>query len=88
MDGPKKVAIGCQGGGMHAAFEVGVLIEILKDIRENETLKDARDNKRFELVGLSGTSAGALCPALRMKRSTSSTTSGRTSLPEPAPRLR
>jgi NTE family protein len=61
MDGPKKVAIGCQGGGMHAAFEVGVLIEILKDIRENETLKDARDNKRFELVGLSGTSAGALC---------------------------
>ena len=48
----KKIAIGCQGGGMHAAFEVGVLTEILKDIR---------DNKRFELVGLSGTSAGALC---------------------------
>jgi NTE family protein len=52
MDGPKKVAIGCQGGGMHAAFEVGVLTEILKDIR---------DNKQIELVGLSGTSAGALC---------------------------
>ena len=52
MDGPKKVAIGCQGGGMHAAFEVGVLTEILKDIR---------DKKRIELVGLSGTSAGALC---------------------------
>jgi NTE family protein len=49
---PKKVAIGCQGGGMHAAFEVGVLTEILKDIR---------DNKGIELVGLSGTSAGALC---------------------------
>jgi len=52
MDGPKKVAIGCQGGGMHAAFGVGVLTEILKDIR---------DNKQIELVGLSGTSAGALC---------------------------
>jgi NTE family protein len=49
---PKKIAIGCQGGGMHAAFEVGVLTEILKDIR---------DTSRFELVGLSGTSAGALC---------------------------
>jgi NTE family protein len=49
---PKKVAIGCQGGGMHAAFEVGVLAEVLKDIR---------DTKRIELVGLSGTSAGALC---------------------------
>jgi NTE family protein len=47
-----KVAIACQGGGMHAAFEVGVLTEILKDIHER---------KRIELVGLSGTSAGALC---------------------------
>jgi NTE family protein len=46
-----KVAVGCQGGGMHAAFGVGVLTEILKDIR---------DKKQFELVGLSGTSAGAL----------------------------
>jgi len=47
----KKVAVACQGGGMHAAFEVGVLTEILKDCEKN----------RFELVGLSGTSAGALC---------------------------
>jgi len=47
----KKVAVGCQGGGMHAAFEVGVLTEILKDVAK----------KKFELVGLSGTSAGALC---------------------------
>src|SRR6266487_6876443 len=46
-----KVAVACQGGGMHAAFEVGVLTEILKDIR---------DKNRFELVGLSGTSSGAL----------------------------
>jgi NTE family protein len=47
-----KVAVACQGGGMHAAFTVGVLDEILKDLDENN---------RFELVGLSGTSAGALC---------------------------
>lgn len=48
----KKIAIACQGGGTHAAFEVGVLTEILKDMQEK---------KRFDLVGLSGTSAGALC---------------------------
>ena len=47
-----KVAVACQGGGMHAGFEIGVLSEILEDINERE---------RFELVGLSGTSAGALC---------------------------
>jgi NTE family protein len=51
-DKPKKVAVGCQGGGMHAAFEVGVLAKILEDIDQK---------KQFELVGLSGTSAGALC---------------------------
>ena len=51
-DAGPKVAIACQGGGTHAAFEVGVLSEILKDIHERN---------RFELVGLSGTSAGALC---------------------------
>jgi NTE family protein len=53
----KKVAIGCQGGGMHAAFEVGVLTEILKNIDEQKKQNDIQ----FELVGLSGTSAGALC---------------------------
>src|SRR5262249_29832372 len=54
---PKKVAVGCQGGGMQAAFTVGVLAEILSNI---EKQKD-EDQRRFELVGLSGTSAGALC---------------------------
>jgi NTE family protein len=48
----KKVAVACQGGGTHAAFEVGVLSEILKDLEARQ---------RFDLVGLSGTSAGALC---------------------------
>ena len=47
----KKVAVACQGGGMHAAFEVGVLTKILEDVAA----------QKFELVGLSGTSAGALC---------------------------
>jgi NTE family protein len=47
-----KVAVACQGGGMHAAFEVGVLTEILKHQSEQ---------KKFDVVGLSGTSAGALC---------------------------
>jgi NTE family protein len=46
----KKVAVACQGGGMHGAFTVGVLTEILS----------AYDQKKFDLVGLSGTSAGAL----------------------------
>ena len=52
VDFAPKVAIACQGGGTHAAFEAGVLTEVLKDI-------EARN--RFELVGFSGTSAGALC---------------------------
>lgn len=52
MQEPAKIVIGCQGGGAHAAFEAGVLSEILKDMDER---------KRFELVGISGTSAGALC---------------------------
>jgi len=50
-DGPKKVAVACQGGGMHAAFAVGVLTEILTDFK----------NGKLNLVGISGTSAGALC---------------------------
>ena len=57
-DGQIKVAIGCQGGGMHAAFAVGVLTKILRDLKER---KGAGDKTGFKLVGLSGTSAGALC---------------------------
>ena len=55
MDEPNRttVAIGCQGGGMHAAFEVGVLTRILK--------ASAKPECKFKIVGLSGTSAGALC---------------------------
>ena len=39
---------------MHAAFEVGVLTAVLERI-------EAETEPEFELVGLSGTSAGALC---------------------------
>jgi NTE family protein len=56
MDNAKHqttVAIACQGGGMHAAFEVGVLTKVLEEI--------AKPESRIKLVGLSGTSAGALC---------------------------
>jgi NTE family protein len=60
VDAPKKVVVGCQGGGMHAAFAVGVLTEILSNVDKQKKQKD-EDQKRFELVGLSGTSAGALC---------------------------
>jgi NTE family protein len=57
---PKKVAVACQGGGMHAAFAVGVLTEILRD-QQRKAAADKVDKNRFKLVGLSGTSAGALC---------------------------
>lgn len=52
--GPKKVAVACQGGGMHAAFALGVLKAILERV-------DDKTEPGFKLVGLSGTSAGALC---------------------------
>jgi NTE family protein len=60
VDAPKKVVVGCQGGGVHAAFAVGVLTEILNNVDRQAKQKDG-DQKRFELVGVSGTSAGALC---------------------------
>jgi len=50
MEQPRKIAIACQGGGIHGAFTCGVLDQIL--------LK--AEAKRFDIVGLSGTSAGAL----------------------------
>jgi NTE family protein len=50
----KRVAVACQGGGSHTAFTAGVLKRLLGD----ETLA------RYELVGLSGTSGGAICALL------------------------
>ncbi|WP_244563889.1 patatin-like phospholipase family protein [Ensifer aridi] len=49
-----KIAIGCQGGGSHAAFAAGVLSALLAP--------QFRD--RYQLIALSGTSGGAMCAAL------------------------
>ncbi len=48
-----KVAIACQGGGSHAAFAAGVLMELLSAPAQPFTLK-----------AISGTSGGAICAAL------------------------
>jgi NTE family protein len=48
-DGPTRVAIACQGGGSHTAFTAGVLKGLLPELEPE-----------YELVGLSGTSGGAV----------------------------
>ena len=55
----KKIAIACQGGGTHAAFTGGVLAEILETKQKWDS--DDSDVTQFEIITLSGTSAGALC---------------------------
>jgi NTE family protein len=50
----KRVAIACQGGGSHTAFTAGVLKRLLR----------AEQLKELEVVGLSGTSGGAVCALL------------------------
>lgn len=54
MAGKKKLAIACQGGGSHTAFTAGVLKKLL----------ERRVHKEYSLIGLSGTSGGALCATL------------------------
>jgi len=49
-----RVAIACQGGGSHTAFTSGVLKRLLR----------AEESKRYEVVGLSGASGGAVCALL------------------------
>lgn len=51
---PTRVAIACQGGGSHTAFTAGVL----------KRLFGSEDLHRYEVVGLSGTSGGAVCAIL------------------------
>jgi NTE family protein len=50
----RRVALACQGGGSHTAFTAGVLGRLLT----------ADELDEYELVGLSGTSGGAVCAAL------------------------
>jgi NTE family protein len=52
--GPTRVAIACQGGGSHTAFTAGVLRRLL----------GAEALAEYEVVGLSGTSGGAVCALL------------------------
>ena len=47
----RRVAIACQGGGSHTAFTAGVLSRLLNGDELDE----------YEIVGLSGTSGGAVC---------------------------
>jgi NTE family protein len=51
---PRRVAIACQGGGSHTAFTAGVLSHLL----------DSDELDEYEIVGLSGTSGGAVCALL------------------------
>lgn len=50
----RRVAIACQGGGSHTAFTAGVLKRLLS----------APELDRYRVVGLSGTSGGAVCALL------------------------
>jgi NTE family protein len=52
--GRRRVAIACQGGGSHTAFTAGVLKRLL----------GAEELAGVEVVGLSGTSGGAVCALL------------------------
>ena len=55
----KKVAIACQGGGTHAAFTWGVLTQILETKKAWDA--NAGEGEKFDIIAISGTSAGALC---------------------------
>jgi NTE family protein len=48
---PKKIAIACQGGGSLSAYTAGVLKKMLTNL----------DQRRYNIIGLSGTSGGAIC---------------------------
>ncbi len=50
----RRIAIACQGGGSHTAFTAGALSRFLQ--------ADVMDE--YEVVGLSGTSGGAICAAI------------------------
>ena len=49
-----RLAIACQGGGSQTAFAAGVL----------KALSEANPREKFEVVGISRTSGGALCATL------------------------
>jgi len=59
----QRVAIACQGGGARTAFTAGVLDRLLEENGRAATA-DGEPPVIFEIVGLSGTSGGAICAAL------------------------
>ncbi len=50
----KSIAIACQGGGSHTAFTAGALQTLLRHL----------DRSRYRVMGLSGTSGGAMCATI------------------------
>jgi len=52
-DSTTNVAIACQGGGSHTAFTAGVLRRLFREA-----------DRDYNLVGISGTSGGAMCATL------------------------
>ena len=46
-----KIAFACQGGGSHTAFTAGVLKHFFEQSVQ----------EKYDLVGLTGTSGGAVC---------------------------
>ena len=55
----RRVAIACQGGGSHTAFTAGVLSRLFDGPEP-----DAEGLGRYDIVGISGTSGGAVCALL------------------------
>lgn len=54
MEEKKRLAIACQGGGSQTAFTAGVLRKLLEQ----------GVHEKYKIVGLSGTSGGAICALL------------------------
>ena len=52
----RRIAIACQGGGSHAVYDAGVVLELLEQLHQQPY--------PHRLVGLSGTSGGAFCALL------------------------
>lgn len=67
---PRRLAIACQGGGAVTAFQAGLLPALFKDAEFQDGRihlllpdfgnPDSRTRIRYELIGISGTSGGAM----------------------------
>jgi len=57
-----RLAIACQGGGAHTAFTAGVLAYLFLSFEHFRTIGE--EGRWFRLVGLSGTSGGAITAAM------------------------